>query len=242
MPNGTDTLATMPHWPQTVLFDFDGVIVNSEPLHFYAFHKVLGAEGIELAEEEYYRELIGFDDRGAFRHLYAKRKLAIKPKDLSRLMTRKSEVVMELIEDRKYQALPGAEELIRGLWRHYPLAICSGALREEIEAMLEGVALRDCFGVIVAAEDVTVGKPDPQGYLLCMKLVSQKIKSPLKPGDCLVVEDAPSVIKSVKAAGFPTLGVSTSYDIEKLADADWRVHTLRPAEVLRKIPKLKLKA
>jgi beta-phosphoglucomutase-like phosphatase (HAD superfamily) len=57
-----------------------------------------------------------------------------------------------------------------------------------------------------------------------------------------VVEDAPSVIKTVKAAGFPTLGVSTSYDIEKLADADWRVHTLRPAEVLRQIPKLKLKA
>jgi beta-phosphoglucomutase len=231
----------MSHWPQAVLFDFDGVIVNSEPLHFYAFHKVLAADGIELAEQEYYRELIGFDDRGAFRHLLAKRKMAIEPKNLSRLMTRKSEVMMELIEDRKYQALPGVEEFVRGLWRHYPLAICSGALREEIEAMLEGVVLRDCFSVIVAAEDVTVGKPDPQGYLLCMKLVSEKFKLTLRPADCLVVEDAPSVIKSVKAAGFPTLGVSTSHDIEKLTVADWRVQTLRPEEVLREIPKLKLK-
>jgi beta-phosphoglucomutase len=230
----------MSSWPLAVLFDFDGVIVNSEPLHFYAFHKVLEAEKIELSEEEYYRELIGFDDRGAFRHLFAKRAMNVEPKDLSRLMTRKSEVVMELIRDKKYHALPGVEEFVRGLWRHYPLAICSGALREEIEAMLEGVSLRDCFTIIVAAEDVAVGKPDPSGYLLCMKQVAEKTKVPLKPGDCLVVEDAPSVIKSVKAVGFPSLGVSTSHNLENLAEVDWRVRTLNPAEVARQIPKLKV--
>jgi beta-phosphoglucomutase len=230
----------MSNWPLAVLFDFDGVIVNSEPLHFYAFHKVLEAEKIELLEEEYYRELIGFDDRGAFRHLFEKRKMAIEPKDLSRLMTRKSQVVMELIEEKKYHALPGVEEFVRGLWRHYPLAICSGALREEIEAMLEGVALRDCFTAIVAAEDVAVGKPDPSGYLLCMEQVSQTTKLALKPGDCLVIEDAPSVIKTVKAVGFPTLGVAGSYGIEKLAEANWRVKTLDPREVVRQIPKLKV--
>jgi beta-phosphoglucomutase len=239
--NLTDTLAAMSNWPRAVLFDFDGVIVNSEPLHFFAFHQILAAEKIELSEEEYYRELIGFDDRGAFRHLFEKRNLHIEPKDLLRLMTRKSEVVMELIEDRKYQALPGVEELVRGLWRHYPLAICSGALREEIEAMLEGIALRDCFTIIVAAEDVTVGKPDPQGYLLCTKLVAEKLNLALKPGDCLIVEDAPSVIKSVKAVGFPTLGVATSHDLEKLSAADWRVKTLDPREVATQIPDLELK-
>jgi beta-phosphoglucomutase len=231
----------MSHWPLAVLFDFDGVIVNSEPLHFYAFHQVLQTEKIELSEEEYYRELIGFDDRGAFRHLFEKHKMPIEPKNLSRLITRKSEVMMQLIRDRKYHALPGVEELVRGLWRHYPLAICSGALREEIEAMLEGISLRDCFTVIVAAEDVTVGKPDPQGYLLCKKLVSEKTKVALKPADCLVIEDAPSVIKSIKAAGFPTLGVATSHDIEKLGDANWRVKTLEPREVARQIPELELR-
>src|ERR1022692_684049 len=126
-----------------------------------------------------------------------------EPKDLSRLMTRKSEVVMELIEEKKYHALPGVEEFVRGLWRHYPLAICSGALREEIEAMLEGVALRDCFTTIIAAEDVEVGKPDPGGYLMCMAKVSEISKVDLKPQDCLVIEDAPSVIKTVSAVGFP---------------------------------------
>jgi beta-phosphoglucomutase len=241
MSKSHDTFSAMSHWPRAVLFDFDGVIVNSEPLHFFAFHQVLAAEKIELMEEEYYRELIGFDDRGAFRHLFQNRGINIEPKDLSRLMTRKSEVVMELIEQRKYQALAGVEELVRGLWRHYPLAICSGALREEIEAMLAGVSLRDCFSVIVAAEDVAVGKPDPSGYLLCKKLLSEKAKVELKPADCLIVEDAPSVIKSVKAVGFPTLGVATSHDIEKLSDANWRVTTLDAREVLAQIPELKLK-
>lgn len=230
----------MPDWPLVVLLDFDGVIVNSEPLHFNAFHKILAAEKIELSEEEYYREMIGFDDRGVFRHLFANRNIPLEPKDLLRLMTRKSQVMMELIEERRYQALPGVEEFVRGLWRHYPLGICSGALREEIEAMLEGVSLRDCFSVIVAAEDVTLGKPDPQGYLLCAKLMSEKLKVPLKPSDCLVVEDAPSVIKTAKAAGFPTLGVATSHSPEQLAVADWKVETLRPEEVKKQIPGLKM--
>src|ERR1700723_2174994 len=159
----------MTSWPAAVFFDFDGVIVNSEPLHFAAIREVLKREQIDLGEEEYYKELIGFDDRGAFAYMFAKHNRVLDPKTMLRVLTRKSETSRELIESRQYAALPGVEELVRGLWRHYPLAICSGALREEIEAMLEGVRLRDCFGTIVSAEDVTVGKPDPQGYLLTIK-------------------------------------------------------------------------
>ena len=228
------------NWPRAVLFDFDGVIVNSEPLHFYAFHEVLKAEGVEITEDEYYRELIGFDDRGGFRKVFERRGRALEPKTLLALMARKSGIMMDLIQDRRFTALPGVEEFVRSLWRTRPLAICSGALREEIEAMLEGVSLRDCFPVIVAAEDVTVGKPDPSGYLLTLKLLSEKTKKPLAPADCLVVEDAPTVIRSVKAVGFPTLGVATSYPLMKLTDADWAVKTLRPEEVLAEVPRLKL--
>jgi HAD superfamily hydrolase (TIGR01509 family) len=226
-------------WPHAVLFDFDGVIVNSEPLHFLAFHEVLAAEKIELTEAEYYQEMIGFDDRGAFKHLFALRGRPLDPKTFLRVMTRKSEVMMDLIRRRKLEALPGAEEFVRGLWRHCPLGICSGALREEIEAMLEGVALRDCFTTIVAAEDVEVGKPDPSGYLLAAKLMSDKAKRPLKPADCLIVEDAPTVIRRVKEKGFPTLAVATSYPVEKLSDADYAVKSLRPADVTAAVPALR---
>src|SRR6516164_399240 len=95
------------HWPAAILFDFDGVIVNSEPLHFYAFHETLRAEKIELTEAEYYRELIGFDDKGAFRHLFEKHNLPLEPKTFLRVMTRKSELLKDLIDRRQYHALPG---------------------------------------------------------------------------------------------------------------------------------------
>jgi HAD superfamily hydrolase (TIGR01509 family) len=239
-PSPTDYLAPMTAWPAAIFFDFDGVIVNSEPLHFAAIREVLKREQIDLQEEEYYRELIGFDDRGAFAHMFAKHKRPLDPKTMLRVLTRKSETSRELIESRQYAALPGVEELVRGLWRNYPLAICSGALREEIESMLEGVNLRDCFPVIVAAEDVTKGKPDPEGYLLAAELVRQKTGLRFSPADCLVIEDAPTVIKSVNAAGFHTLAVATSHPLEELAHAKWRVTRLTPTQVLKQIPNLKI--
>ena len=230
----------MSSWPGAILFDFDGVIVNSEPLHFHAFHEVLGEENIELTEEEYYRDLLGFDDKGAFQFIFKKNQRPLDPKTFLRILTRKSEAMMELIQGRKYDALPGVEELVRGLWRNYPLAICSGALREEIEAMLEGIRLRDCFKVIVAAEDVTLGKPDPEGYLLTTRLLGKKTKTPLSPADCLIVEDAPSVIHAVRAAGFQVLGVATSYPLEKLTEAHYAVTSLEPKNLRQAIPGLKL--
>lgn len=230
----------MGDWPRAVLFDFDGVIVNSEPLHFHAFHEVLRDEKIELNEEEYYREFLGFDDKGAFRHVFAAHQMPLTPATFLRVMTRKSEVMRSLIRQRKFAALPGVEEFVRGLWRHYPLAICSGALREEIEAMLEGINLRDCFRLIVSAEDVTVGKPDPSGYLMTTRQLGELTHQELRPQDCLIVEDAPTVARSTRAVGFQVLAVATSYPLEKLTDAHWRVPSLHPAVVAEQLPQLKL--
>ena len=234
------TFAGMSDWPAAALFDFDGVLVNSEPLHYQAFREVLAAEHIELTEDEYYRELIGFDDKGAFRHVYQTRHVPLSPRTFLNLMAAKSKAMMELIRRRQFSALPGVEQFVRTLWRRCPLAICSGALREEIEAMLEGISLRDCFPVIVAAEDVAVGKPDPQGYLLTARLLGEKTHRQLKPENCLIIEDAPTVIRSVRAVGFPVLAVATSYPMEKLTEANWAVKTLDPHEVAKAVPRLKL--
>mgnify|MGYP000002902270 CR=1 FL=1 len=229
-------------WPRAILFDFDGVIVNSEPLHFQAFQETLAGEGIPLSEQEYFRELIGFDDRGAFHFMFRKHGRPLDEPLFLRLMAAKKANMRQLIEQRKYQALPGVEDFVRGLSRNYPLAICSGALGDEIEAMLRGVNLRGCFGVIVSAEDVRVGKPDPEGYLLTMRLLAEKHKIPLGPSDCLIVEDAPSVARNARAAGFRVLAVANSFPIEKLAEADWAVPSLRPDVVRAKIPDLEVNA
>lgn len=227
-------------WPRAILFDFDGVIVNSEPLHFYAFQETLAAERIELTEAEYYRDLLGFDDKGVISHVFAARGKKLDPPTYLRVFTRKKETMMDLIHRRKYAALPGVERFVRGLWRDYPLAICSGALRDEIEAMLEGVALRDCFKVIVAAEDVSAPKPDPQGYMMAMKQLTQKAGTKLTPADCLVVEDSAMVVRSVRAAGFPVLAVATSTTVERLSDANWAVPSLDPDVVNGTVPGLRL--
>src|SRR4051812_22769810 len=238
----------MSSWPRAVLFDFDGVVVNSEPLHFQAFREVLSRQGIDLTEEEYYRDLIGFDDKGAFRHVFERRNLPLAPKTFLELMTDKSAIMVDLIHRKKLEALPGVEETVRQLWRRVPLAIVSGGLREEIELMLEGVALRDCFQFIIAAEDVAVGKPDPQGYLMAVERISElllktdKARKPLKAADCLVIEDAPKVIKRAGKAGFKTIGVANTYGPQQLADADWIVDSLKPADLEKQCPELGVQA
>ena len=230
----------MSDWPSAILFDFDGVIVNSEPLHLRAFQDVLRAENIVLTEREYYAELIGFDDRGAFAHILKKHTRATDTAAIGRLIERKTACMHEIIRAGEAPAMPGAVEFVRGL-RDYPLAICSGALRSEIEEMLDGVKLREHFPIIVAAEDVAVGKPDPSGYLLAARLVSESIGRKIAPGDALIIEDAPTVIASARGVGFKALGVSTTYPAEALMHADFVVASLRPSEVVAKIPGLKIR-
>jgi beta-phosphoglucomutase len=230
----------MSDWPAAVLFDFDGVIVDSEPLHLRAFQEVLLGEGITLTESEYYREMIGFDDRGAFRYLLAKHRRSLDERSFARLLRLKSAAVTEYIRRREYGALPGVDAFVRGLSKHYPLAICSGALRHEIESMLDGVSLRDCFPTIVSAEDVEIGKPDPMGYLLAARLVGERTGRTILPHQCLIVEDAPSVARTTRAAGFSVLAVATSYPLDQLVDANWAVPSLNPEEVLQHLPQLRL--
>jgi beta-phosphoglucomutase len=230
----------MPAWPRVVLFDFDGVIVNSEPLHFLAYHGVLADHDIELTEAEYYDELLGLNDRDAVRRIFALRQRMLEPRVNLAILARKSRAMMDLIEQRRLGALPGAEALIRGLWRNYPLAICSGAVRDEIDAMLLGVSLRDCFDVIVAAEDVAVGKPDPAGYLRTLELLGEKHRKKFTPADALVVEDAPAVVRSMRQAGFTVLAITSSYPADRFPEANYVASSLEPAGILKQVPGLKI--
>lgn len=228
----------MSNWrPRAVIFDFDGVIVNSEPLHLRAFQETFREEGITLSDEEYYKELIGFDDLGCIGHLLRLRGLS-SDGVVQRLALDKKKRMERIIAEGRVEALPGAGELIAALARHYPLAICSGALRPEIESMLAAVRLSEYFRLIVAAEDVAVGKPDPSGYLMTARMLSEATKRELKPEDCLIVEDAPTVARNVMAVGFKVLAVATSHPYEALQAATWRVRSLRPQEVRSVLPML----
>ena len=229
----------MTAWPGAVLFDFDGVIVDSEELHMRAYLATAQRLGIPLTREQYFAELIGFDDRGAWGYLFEKNKRPISAAELQSTIAQKLDVMRGIMQRREYQALPGVERFVSLLReRRIGTGICTGALREEVETMLAGIGMRELFDAVISAQDVTIGKPDPLGYALTMQRVSEKIGGALEPSDCIVVEDAPSVIRSVKQVGFKTIGVTTTYPAARLVDADWIVATLEPETVRTTIPQL----
>ncbi len=230
----------MPEWPDAVLFDFDGVLVNSEPLHFRALQQTAAEEKLALTEEQYYNELLGFDDRGAFRRLMELNNRQIDKPLLLKLVARKKKIAEDLIYNKQYAALPGVEETVRALWRNYPLAICSGAMSSEIELMLEGIRLRDCFRVIVSAEDVTVGKPDPECYLRGAERLGQRYHKRLNPRNCIVIEDAPRVIDRLKPLGFFCVGLASHTPAERFNNADVILTSLDLAEIKQKLPRLEV--
>jgi HAD superfamily hydrolase (TIGR01509 family) len=208
---------------RAVLFDFDGVLVNSEPLHFQAMRDALLAEGIAITEEEYLRTYLAYDDREALRIALEHHGRSPRLDQVDALARRKAELFEEKMA--KIPFFPGARELVQSLAEEVPLAIASGALRAEIEAILEAGGLRSAFMTIVGADDVARGKPDPEPYLTAMQRLAPRAPG-LRPEHCLVVEDSMPGIAAGLAAGMKVMAVAHSYPPAKLKAAHRVVDSL----------------
>lgn len=217
---------------KAIIFDFNGVIANDEPLHLEMFQKVLAEQGIPLFRQEYYSNFLGMDDRDCFKAVLAARKRPADDGLVEMLIARKAEYYTRAIKERLV-IFPGAAELIKTAAARYPLAIASGALRHEIEGIVTTIGVRSCFTAIVAAEDVRHGKPHPEGFQTALARLNRERRG-AKPGDqtaieaasCLVIEDSPWGIKAARAAGMTCLGVTNSYPADSLSDADHVLSTL----------------
>jgi beta-phosphoglucomutase len=201
---------------RAVIFDFDGVLVNSEPLHFQALRDCLLPEGVAIDEQEYERYYLAFDDREAIRAALERHGAHGDAERIGRLASRKALLFDALLPE--IPVFPGAVQLVRALFREYPLAIASGALRREIEMILSLAGLRDAFGVIVAADDVQRCKPDPAPFLAAMQGLASRTPN-LAPSECLAVEDSMAGIASARAAGMKVLGIAHSYPADRLSTA-----------------------
>jgi len=209
-----------------LIFDFDGVVVDSEPVHLAAFQEILNLEGIAMSHDDYYEKYLGFDDYDCFKAVAADNETAFTDAEVRQLTEAKTQLVLKQFQT-SVQALSGAVELIRqaasdGL----PMAICSGSLRQEIELASEAIGVRDYFQVIVAAEDVHKGKPDPEGYRLALLQLAQYAPAGPEPGRTVVIEDSPAGIEAAGALGMKVLAVSTSYTASELTGADRIVASL----------------
>lgn len=210
---------------KAIIFDFNGVIVDDEPLHLELFRKVMAEEGLELTEEEYHAKYLGYDDRGCFTAALTDLGRPVSGTEyIDELIARKAGYYMTAIEER-FLIFPGVIELIGQVRSRYPLAIASGALRSEIELVLERGGIRDAFGPIVAAEDVGACKPDPEGYLRALDELRTTTAS-LQPSQCLVIEDSIAGVEAARRAGMRCLAVTNSYSAAELAAADWIRETL----------------
>ncbi len=209
---------------RAVVFDFDGVIANSEPLHFSAFRDVLAQAGVALSEQEYYASYLGYDDVGVFRAVGGDRRLAWDAGAIAALVDRKAFRLEELERERSV-LFPGAAAAIERLTRTYPLAIASGALKPEILRVLDRAGLTQHFGAIVAAGDTPASKPAPDPYALAVKRLAAAAAIPLAPADCVAIEDSRWGLDSARAAGLRTIAVTHTYD-EAALDADLVVTTL----------------
>jgi beta-phosphoglucomutase len=218
---------------RAIVFDFDGVIANSEPLHFRAFRDVLTTRGVTLTEADYYARYLGYDDLGAFRAIGSDQGRAWTGADL-RAMTDDKAVRMEALERDSSVLFPGAAEAIQRAADAVPIAIASGALGAEIRRVLDGANLLHHFKAIVAAEDTIAGKPAPDPYQRAVALLSSADNlSGLAPGECVAIEDSHWGIASARAAGLRAIGVTTSYSARELSEADLIIGSLAELDIER---------
>ena len=202
-----------------IIFDFDGVIADTEPLHFAGFRQTLAEIGINLTESDYYANYLGYDDRGCFIAALTTHQHPTDPAAIEQLMQRKAYAYLELVKDHPV-IFPGVCEFVREAAAAYPLAIASGALRHEIELTLEQAGLRKEFLHITSAEDVTRGKPDPQPFLQALNALNrQRQEQAITAGSCLVIEDSIPGIRGAKTAGMKVLAVANTHTIQDLHEA-----------------------
>ena len=212
---------------RAVIFDFNGIIVDDEPIHFRLFQRVLSEEGIPLTEEDYYARYLGFDDRGAFIAGYRDHRRELSDTKLAELIDRKAVYYQEAIRNH-VEVFPGVKSLVASLAQTLPLGVASGALRHEIETILSTIGLRNHFRTIVSAEDVSAGKPEPEIFLKTLLALNSRpdIGDKIAAADCLVIEDSKEGVRGARRAGMKCLAVTNSHPAALLGEANAVVNSL----------------
>jgi beta-phosphoglucomutase len=209
---------------RAILFDFNGVLVDDEPVHLELFQRVLADEGISLSADEYYTRYLGLDDRAGFAAMLAAAGEAATVPRLMRLTARKASYYQERVRREGYPFAAGAAALVRELAAQgRMLGVVSGALREEVEGALRQEGLLDHFKALITAEDVAESKPSPEGYERALEALNSLPPLPERlfhPHEVLAVEDSPVGLAAAAEVGLATLGIAHPYSRALLQGAD----------------------
>jgi len=206
---------------QAIFFDFNGVIIDDEPLQMAVYKELLREHGVDLTEQDYYGAL-GMDDRTFVRYAFDCANKTVSDDDLKTMMAAKTLRHRELI-DGELPLFAGVVTFLKAAAREYSLGLVSMANREEIGYVLQRAELASLFSVVVTAEDVSACKPAPECYQTAFKKLNEQRQGkrllPLLPQECLVVEDAPPGIRAGRGAGMRTLGITNTVSEQQLREA-----------------------
>ena len=211
---------------QAVIFDFDGVIADSEPLHFRAFQQALAEDGLELSPKQYYARYLGYDDIGMFQAFGEDRGLPMESARVTELVARKGAKLQAMLTAGSV-LFPGAVEFVRAAARAVPIAIASGALRHEIDEVIAAAGVSDLFSAIVASGDTPESKPSPAPYRLAFERLRDAAGIALDPRRCVAIEDSRWGLESARGAGLRCVGVTNSYPAAELTGAELVVNGLQ---------------
>ncbi|MGD0536727.1 MAG: HAD family phosphatase [Verrucomicrobiota bacterium] len=200
---------------EAVIFDLDGVIVDSEPLHERAFLEIFAELGYAANHGIAFRDYYGRSDRALWEDFIARHH---PPQPLAELIVRKQDRLMEILA-REQPIFPGVVELIRKLAPRYRLAVASGSPHPVIDLILSIQDIRRFFPVVVSVTDVGRSKPAPDVFLRAAELLG------LAPGRCCVIEDAATGVESARSAGMEVIAITNSLPAEQLSRASRVVAT-----------------
>ncbi len=198
------------------LFDFDGVLVDSEPVHLAAFNDILTPRGITITEREYLDRFLSLDDASVFRAVLSHSTATLREEEVRALVAAKSPRVLARFEEA-CRFFPGAAELLARRARLGPVGIVSGSLESEIVFALERMGARREVTFVVSAESTTLSKPDPMPYEAALRRLEALGHSGV--GAAVAIEDSLGGLRSAKGAGLRCVAVAHSYPRDELERA-----------------------
>lgn len=203
-----------------IVFDFDGVIADSERLHLRSYQEVLAPEGITISTEDYLAKYLGYDDVGVFKAVGKDHGVPMDEQRVSELITRKGDTYESLAAAGE-MLFPGAADFIRAAAAVVPIAIASGALTHEIEEVLERAGLRSLFPVIVGADQTARSKPHPDPYQTAFARLREHSGRDLIAWRSVAIEDSRWGLVSARGADLRCVAVTNTYPAADLrADAE----------------------
>lgn len=189
---------------RALIFDFDGVLVDAEPIHCQVWMEVLATQHITFTKKDYYERYIGFNDRDFLKKVFSEKGQALTPKIKEELIRQKEARSRESLA-KEIPLIEGADVFLKEAFRKYPLALVTGALPGEVYFILDALRWRNFFSIVITSADVKKGKPNPEGFLKAFEKL-KRLKSwnpPLQKKECLVFEDSQKGILAAQKAGLP---------------------------------------